>query len=341
LTGVTEFSGLSIFSGLNNCKDITFNKDFTDICGYTQAELENNLGGHINFLAKKKKLTYEQILEQIKYWYNGYTWDGKTAIYNPFSTLRLFRFNSFNNYWFYSGMPGFLSDYIKNDTVADLFFEKEKVDAMTLMTYNPQRTSSIALLFQAGYLTIKKKTGSGDNIGYLLASPNCEVEQSLAKQVLLHYVNDSDIDLKKIIDSKKRLINSIVNLKEKNFSSFCSNIMSKIPARNHNNNERFYHAVLFSAMEAMAFDVVSEKETNIGKLDIVWKYKNYVAIIEIKFIDSEDEKQIDKKIDEAIAQIKKKRYYEAYEQEGVNIILIGLVFTRQAEIVKSRFEVWK
>jgi hypothetical protein len=126
ITGVTQFSGLSIFSGLNNLKSLTLRDEFADICGYTQKELEVNFSQHITALAKREKVTRQEILEKIKRWYDGYTWDGKTEMYNPFSTLNLFFQNKFKVYWFISGPPNYLISYIKQAKKLNLFFEKEK-----------------------------------------------------------------------------------------------------------------------------------------------------------------------------------------------------------------------
>jgi hypothetical protein len=94
-------------------------------------------------------------------------------------------------------------------------------------------------------------------------------------------------------------------------------------------------------MNVMGFDVIGERPGSIGKSDIVWTYGDNVIIIEIKFIDTEDESQVNKKVDEAIEQIKEKRYYEVYEKKGKKIILAGLAFTRQAKITRAKFEGWK
>ncbi|MDR1169880.1 MAG: AAA family ATPase, partial [Prevotellaceae bacterium] len=113
LTGVSKFSGLSIFSALNNPQDITLDREYVTICGYTQEELESNFSEYIDRAAEYLEMTREYLLEQIQYWYNGYTWDGKTAIYNPFSTMNFFKRQVFGNYWFSTGTPTFLIDLIR------------------------------------------------------------------------------------------------------------------------------------------------------------------------------------------------------------------------------------
>ncbi|MDR2708930.1 MAG: AAA family ATPase, partial [Elusimicrobiota bacterium] len=115
LTGVTKFSGLSLFSSLNSLNDITLDGQYSAICGYTQEELETSFGEYIEALAKKYSFSKKEILAEIRTWYNGYTWDGKTSIYNPFSTLLLFSKLDFANYWYASGSPKFLIDYLQKN----------------------------------------------------------------------------------------------------------------------------------------------------------------------------------------------------------------------------------
>ncbi|MDR1096878.1 MAG: AAA family ATPase, partial [Tannerella sp.] len=157
LTGVSKFSGLSIFSALNNPQDITLRKEYATICGYTQEELESNFSEYIDRAAEYLEMTGEHLLEQIRYWYNGYTWDGKTAIYNPFSTMNFFENRRFNNYWFSTGTPSFLIDIIqRRNSMEDVLKPIVVSDEILFDGYDPANISEVPLLFQTGYLTIKK-----------------------------------------------------------------------------------------------------------------------------------------------------------------------------------------
>ncbi|MDR1474426.1 MAG: AAA family ATPase, partial [Endomicrobium sp.] len=127
LTGVSQFSGLSIFSGLNNLNNITMDNEYGAICGYTQEELESNFKEYIENAAKANKMTVKEVLTEIKRWYNGYSWDGKTFVYNPFSTLSFFRKKKFNEYWFDTGTPTFLIEQIKKRDDLETFVESREV----------------------------------------------------------------------------------------------------------------------------------------------------------------------------------------------------------------------
>jgi hypothetical protein len=179
LTGVSRFSGLSIFSGLNNLTDITMESESAAICGYTQKELENNFEEYIETAAKANRITIKEMLSEIKRWYNGYSWDGKTFVYNPFSTLSFFRKKEFENYWFETGTPTFLIEQIRKRDDLEPLVEERVVDASSLRGRDDNKIGNIGLLFQTGYLTIKKKELGEDNTPeYTLDFPNMEVRKA-------------------------------------------------------------------------------------------------------------------------------------------------------------------
>ena len=171
LTGISKFTGLSVFSALNNLSDITLHEQYASICGYTQEELESNFSEYIDSVAEYLKMTREYLLEQIRYWYNGYTWDGKTAIYNPFSTLRFFDLKQFGNYWFRTGTPTFLIDIIQRRNSVDTVLTPIVVGDTVFDGYNPSDIGEVPLLFQTGYLTIKQKKLTNGIPSYTLGIP--------------------------------------------------------------------------------------------------------------------------------------------------------------------------
>lgn len=178
ITGVSKFSKVSLFSDLNNLTDLTMKKMATDMIGITHEELLSNFQPHIEQAATVLKVEEQELLKGLKQWYDGYSWDGSTFVYNPFSLLSFFFDNSFKNYWFSTGTPTFLvnairdlgiePDEIENRIVNDSFFEKFDIDQLDLH----------GLLFQTGYLTVKNSYQKGWNRFYELAYPNEEVQQS-------------------------------------------------------------------------------------------------------------------------------------------------------------------
>jgi hypothetical protein len=361
---VTRFSGLSVFSGLNNLVDLTLDKRFGDICGYTQLELETNFSGHIKALSQEEKASYDETLAKIKHWYDGYTWDGKTEMYNPFSTLNLFNKNEFGMYWFASGPPNYLISYIKQSKNTNLFFDEQTASATKLMNFNPAGTTPVALLFQTGYLTIKdKKDRVNDEPNYLIDSPNLEVRKSLARHVLLSFGDEVD---EEIIGLSSQFLQSAIDEDAKTFAKTALQVFVHLPytineTKNENKDEggeSFYHAMLVCSMISMGFEVSAEKITNLGRVDIVWKYQGKVFIIEVKFVDAYRlkksaktgrrvktkkttatiAKEMNKSLDEAISQIKDKKYYQQYTLAKKEVILVGLAVSTKSQDVKAKFE---
>jgi hypothetical protein len=187
MTGITKVAKLSIFSALNSLKDISLVEQYATICGYTQEELESNFAEHIEATAAHMGVTREDLLENIRTWYDGYTWDGKTPLYNPFSTLRFFKNREISGYWFSTGTPTFLIERLKRQHLAKTVLEPMLVDVSTFDAYDPGNISDIALLYQTGYLTIKEKQLTYGIPKYTLAVPNLEVKAALMEHLLSAY----------------------------------------------------------------------------------------------------------------------------------------------------------
>ncbi|MCL2115482.1 MAG: AAA family ATPase [Methanobrevibacter sp.] len=153
-----KFSKTSIFSGLNNITDITLNSKYSMICGYSQEELENSFKEYIDEFAKANNISGEILLSEIKNWYDGYSWDGENHLYNPYSILSLFNDGEFGNYWFETGTPSFLMEYIKNnDKKVGILFKPTTRIFGTIPSFNLEKIDFTTLLLQTGYLTIKRK----------------------------------------------------------------------------------------------------------------------------------------------------------------------------------------
>jgi len=184
LTGVSKFSGLSVFSALNNPDDITLDDQYAPVCGYTQEELENNFTEYIDAAAQKFSVSREALLDKIRTWYNGYSWDGETPVYNPFSMLSFFKKKKFSNYWFKTGTPTFLIELLKSRNQLQPILEPIEADESAFDSYDPVNIGEIPLLFQTGYLTIKQSKMIGVNIQYTLDIPNSEVRDAFQNYLL-------------------------------------------------------------------------------------------------------------------------------------------------------------
>ena len=181
ITGVTKFSKVSLFSGLNNLKDITLHPRYSAICGYTDADLDTVFAPELGGLDR----------DQVRDWYNGYTWRGADKVYNPFDILLLFDTREFAAHWFETGTPTFLVDTLFDRRVSSLALDGMLGSTELLSTFDVGDMPTEALLFQTGYLTIERPEPRGGEMFYRLGYPNREVRQSLNRSLLSRMTGDA------------------------------------------------------------------------------------------------------------------------------------------------------
>ncbi|MDR0725212.1 MAG: ATP-binding protein [Prevotellaceae bacterium] len=320
ITGVSKFSGLSIFSALNNPVDITIDEDYVSICGYTQEELESNFSEYIDSAAEHLKMTREDLLEQIRYWYNGYTWDGKTAVYNPVSTMIFLDTREFVGYWFRTGTPTFLIDIIQRRNRPDIVLTQHVVSNNAFNGYDPPKINEISLFFQTGYLTVKQKDVIGGIPSYTLDIPNMEVKEALLKCLLEAYGQYSD---EQVINLRKTMQQQILACDEPGFSRTLESMVASIPPELHIGSESYYHSIMLMWMRIIGFEIQAEASNNLGRADIVWKQPEpeVTVVAEIKYHATV---KIESLLNDAVNQINNRRYYNKYHGK---IILLGIAFS--------------
>ena len=189
LTGVTKFGKVSVFSDLNNLKDISMDERFVDICGITEKEIHDNLEAELHQLAEKQKMSYEQVCAELKECYDGYHFMENTiGIYNPFSLLNTFDKMKFGSYWFETGTPTYLVNLLKKHHYDLERMAHEETDEQVLNSIDSESTNPIPVIYQSGYLTIK---GYDEEFGmYRLGFPNREVEEGFVR-FLLPFISNS------------------------------------------------------------------------------------------------------------------------------------------------------
>jgi Holliday junction resolvase-like predicted endonuclease len=323
LTGVSKFSGLSIFSALNNIEDITLSEEYSALCGITQEELESNFSEHLEVAAKKLSLNRMKLLGDIRRWYNGYSWDGKISVYNPFSTLLFFKGKEFQNYWFDTGTPTFLIDILKKRGDVKSFLQPVRTQRSVFSSYDPERLEMIPLLFQTGYLTIKaiKRKRKHEKQIYRLEPPNFEVRNAFIDHLFKSYAEVSIEDMVHLHDNMRRQIKTCDS---EGLEQSLRAMIARVPYQLHIGAEKYYHSLLSVWLNFLGFKVQNEIPTNIGRIDAVWKLSNMTVIIEVKY---SAEQSLDKLLNEAAKQIHDRKYYEAYLTETNNkIILLSIAF---------------
>ncbi|MCX6583689.1 MAG: AAA family ATPase [Candidatus Aminicenantes bacterium] len=314
ITGVSKFSRVSIFSDLNNLRDITLSEQFAVLVGYTETELMHYFEPYLAKLADEAGMSKEQLANEIRHWYNGYSWDGKNFVYNPFSILNLFTEKRFRNFWFTSGTPTFLIQLIRRNKSEIREFENLTVENYTFDSYDIENIDIAALLFQTGYLTIKKITIENREETYHLSYPNKEVRDSFLTYLLGEF---SRKDMSFSGRFLKR-INELVKAGDMDgFIRESKSLFASIPYQIFiRERETYYHSIIYLILKLAGADVRCEVPTNTGRIDAVLETGNKIYIMEFK-LGSELE---------ALEQIKKMKYYEKYLGSGKEIVLLGVGF---------------
>lgn len=198
IAGISKFSKVSLFSDLNNLTDLSISIHATDLVGITQTELENNFQPYIESVANKFELPQTEVMATIKEWYNGYSFDGNSQLYNPFSLLSFFYHQEFENFWFETGTPTFLVESIRDKGINPKDFERIRVDNLFFTKFSLEDLDIVGLLFQTGYLTIKKLERQKFRKTYILSYPNEEVRYSMTYHLLsaLTYSNNSTTNIR-------------------------------------------------------------------------------------------------------------------------------------------------
>jgi len=322
ITGVTKFSKVSLFSGLNQLQDITLNPDYATICGYTQDEFQTTFSSYLGDLD----------LEKVSCWYDGYSWLGE-KVYNPFDILLYLSEKEFRPYWFETGTPTFLIKLLLErryyiPKLEDLIAGEELLGSFDLDRIYPEN-----LLFQTGYLTIREKIqGDGEAI-YRLAFPNKEVRISLNNYILNYLVED----YYKKQENKLALVNTLRQNDFKGLKDLIHSFFASIPTDWYRKNELskyegYYASIVYAYFVSCGFDVKVEDSTNMGRIDMAVFFDNKVYIIEFKVVE-----QIPKGA--ALEQIKQKRYWEKYKDKERDIYIIGIEFSsKERNLVEFEWE---
>ena len=177
ITGISKFAKVSLFSHLNN---LSLNKNYAALAGYTRTKIETYFEDYLKAAERDLTLSRDELVDKMKFWYNGFSWDGTTRVYNPFVTLSFFDNREFRNYWFSMGSPNFLIEQMKKH--GQFAIENTPVNSVIFDKFDIENIELVSLLFQTGYLTIKAR---GPQHGsYVLDYPNQEVRESMYQFLL-------------------------------------------------------------------------------------------------------------------------------------------------------------
>jgi hypothetical protein len=334
LTGVSKFSKVGVFSGLNNLRDITNSNSFSSMLGITGDELQRDFEDYIVALAEKEDVSRSELLEEINNWYNGFCFSVDCqSVYNPFSLLLLFQERQFANHWFETGTPTFLIKLLRKQSYALQELDGLQVNELAFSSYEVEDLSPLPLLVQTGYLTIKSY--NRERRLYTLGYPNWEVEDAFVK-----YLVDEFSAVRK--ETAETYVWQLIDaLRAGDFEQFFDVLhvfFAGIPYDIQIRRERYYQSIFYLIFKLMSpgpgtsLQVQTEMRTRRGRIDVVVELTEGVFIFEFKLEEADDAKA-------ALAQIKERGYAEPYRMMEKPVHLIGAVFgTEEGGVIDWKAE---
>ena len=324
LTGVSKFSKVSLFSGLNNLIDVTLDPVYSAVCGYTEADLDTVFAPELPGLDR----------DEIRRWYNGYNWLGGEKVYNPFDVLLLFRRRQFGAWWFETGTPTFLIDMLVERGVGSLALERMTADDALLSAFDVGAVGAEALLFQTGYLTIVGTERRGAKTRYRLGYPNQEVRVGL-NESLLHRLADDPSRASGHADQLYDLLQADdFDGLEELLKAFFAGIPYQWHVRNDvADYEGYYASVFYALFAAAGLDLVVEDSTSRGRVDLAVRLDGRVCLFEFKVVDSAPEAAA--RPTAAMAQLRERGYADKYRAADGPVHLIAVEFSRRTRNVAA------
>ena len=320
MTGITKFSQLSIFSELNNIKNVSMDEPYAGICGITKEELLTQMRDDIDALAEHLELSREETIQELKDHYDGYhfTWPSPD-VFNPYSLLNCFADGKLKAYWFGSGTPTYLIEKMREFHVLPSQLGRVRAKASSFDAATERMTSLTPLLYQSGYLTIKDYEKKIDV--YTLDFPNKEIEVGLFDSLLPGYLG-SGIDMGRVVIAD---ISSYINSgKMDEALQMLADFLETIPYCDNTNYEGHYQQMFYIIFALLTdYNIIVEQHTAKGRIDITMETADTIYVMELKF---------NKSAQEALDQINDKHYAQAFALKNKEIVKVGLNFSVKDEV---------
>ena len=321
LTGITKFSQLSIFSELNNIKNVSMEEQYAGICGITEEEMLTQMSDDIDRLAEKLEMSREETIQELKTHYDGYhfTWPSPD-VFNPFSLLNCFADGAMGDYWFGSGTPTYLLnmmrkyEFLPTDLGEPSFVGRKDFDAAT-----ETMTTIMPLLYQSGYFTIKDY--DRDSRLYELALPNQEVKVGMFSCLLPHYLN------RHTTNGNTAIARMSVQIRRGNMEQalqLLADFFETVPYCANTDYEGHYQQMMYVIFALLTdYNIIVEQHTAKGRIDITLETTSTIYVMELKF---------NKSAQEALEQINAKRYAKAFAIKDKEVVKVGLNFAVKDEV---------
>lgn len=316
MTGVSRFGKLSVFSDLNNLRDITFTDGFSDICGITEKELLDNFETGIGDIARAYGITYAEACAKLKRNYDGYRFTGSGSdIYNPWSVLNALENGKISNYWSQTGSPTVIAEVLKKADVDLKSILNTRCPLRQLVGQDLRSADPVALMYQTGYLTIKSYDGMKDTV--TLGVPNSEVKESLLEDLLPYYVKIRRGTPEGVVFA---IIGDLEEGRPDKFVKDLDIFLAGIPYEMKMEDENNFHNALYILLTLIGVNAETEMHTSDGRIDLVIKTREYVYVMELKF---------DGSAHDAMEQIEAKQYDLSFGRDPRHLFRIGLNFSKE------------
>ncbi len=320
ITGITKFSQLSIFSELNNLDNISMLDQYSAICGISKTELTIVMKPDVENLGKALGMTYEECLGELTSYYDGYHF-GKHSedVFNPFSLIKCMNSQDIAAYWFGSGTPSYLIKTLQKYHVNVLDVENTSCDVDDFDVSPEQMTSALPLLYQSGYLTIKKYNPILRR--YSLGYPNREVKIGMLKNLAPNYLSPVALDNSSLVgDLLKLLYDGDVEGAMVRLKAYLAGISNRLS----NKNERDFQTVFYLIFNLLGASMRVEEDSAVGRADAVVYMPDAVYVFELKY---------DGSAEEAIKQIDDKGYLIPYSADGKRLFKIGVNYDSEQRTI--------
>lgn len=325
VTGVSKFSKVSLFSGMNNLLDISLNPNYSTLLGLTEDEIRRDLQDELQNVSKSRNKSEEANFTEMKQWYNGYLFSPlttSTRVYNPLSVFQFLQNAKIDNYWFTTATPTFAIELIKKQKYSIPDLEQGIIVGKEIETdHEANRIDLPTLLFQTGYLTIDSY--DEESWTYRLKFPNEEVRRSFLEQLLLEFSEKRPSEMHTTLF---KLLNSLKSKDLNGFFEVFNELLTSVPYQIHLKQEAYYHSLIYLVLKALGFSVHSEVSTNQGRVDMVLKTDLYTFIFEFK---------IDSDAKTALKQILDNKYHDKFKLESKKIIVVGANFDTKSRMLND------
>ena len=320
ITGITKFSQLSIFSELNNLDNISMFDQYSAICGISKTELTTVMKPDVEGLGKALGMTYEECLEELRKYYDGYHFSKNSEdVFNPFSLVRAMNGQAIESYWFGSGTPSYLIKSLQKYHVNVMDIERKGCNVDDFDVSPEQMTSALPLLYQSGYLTIKKYKPLTKS--YQLGYPNREVKIGMLKSLAPNYLSPVSVDNNGLVaDFVEMLYDGDLEGAMVRLKAYLASISNRLS----NKNERDFQTVFYLIFNLMGAFILVEEDSAIGRADAVVHTPDAVYVFELKY---------DGSAEEAIRQIDDKGYLIPYSADGRRLYKIGVNYDSQQRTI--------